>query len=486
MNVYADHAATTPMRACAKEAMLEALEDFGNPSSIHSAGRLAAVRLESARKEVAELLNCRPSEIYFTSGGTEADNWAIRAARYGDGHVVASAFEHHAIIHALEAMAREKERHVELVKPERDGIVDPERVRRNVSQYTNLVTVMAANNEVGTIQPVEEIGREIRKGGNKRTIFHTDAVQAVGHIPVDVQKMGVDMLSLSAHKFGGPKGVGVLYCRNGIILDPLLFGGGQERGNRPGTENTPGIVAMAVAMREACENMESAAAKTRELRDRLIRRIKEIPDSYIHGSLEKRLPGNVNCSFAGVEGEAVVIMLDLAGVCASSGSACTSGTGEPSHVLTAMGLSRKDAYGAIRITLAETNTEAEVDYIGDQLAEIVRKLRGQHRGRYRDRSRHRQNGADLPGQGWEHHGAIDGQVGRGPRRRIGGNLANGPGEDGTERAGGGVRGLGRGRIPPPGGGTDPPKPADQHTKPGGHDQGRSKGRGGHLHLLPGL
>lgn len=228
MNVYADHAATTPMRACAKEAMLEALEDFGNPSSIHSAGRLAAVRLESARKELAELLNCRPSEIYFTSGGTEADNWAIRAARYGDGHVVASAFEHHAIIHALEAMAREKERHVELVKPERDGIVDPERVRRNVSQYTNLVTVMAANNEVGTIQPVEEIGREIRKGGNKRTIFHTDAVQAVGHIPVDVQKMGVDMLSLSAHKFGGPKGVGVLYCRNGIILDPLLFGGGQE------------------------------------------------------------------------------------------------------------------------------------------------------------------------------------------------------------------------------------------------------------------
>lgn len=376
MNVYADHAATTPMRPCAKEAMLEAVEDYGNPSSIHSAGRLAAMKMESARKEMAELLNCRPSEIYFTSGGTEADNWAIRAAKYGDGRVVASAFEHHAIIHTMEAMEREKDRRMELVMPEQDGIVDPEKVRRVVDQYTNMVTVMAANNEVGTIQPIEEIGLAIRKGGNKSTVFHTDAVQAVGHIPVDVQKMGVDMLSLSAHKFGGPRGVGALYCRTGIVLDPLLFGGGQERGRRPGTENTPGIVAMAAAMREACENMGRSAAKTRDLRDRLIRRIKEIPDSYIHGDLEKRLPGNVNCSFAGIEGEAVVIMLDLAGVCASSGSACTSGTGEPSHVLTAMGLSRRDAYGAIRITLEETNTEAEVDYIGDQLVEIVRKLRG--------------------------------------------------------------------------------------------------------------
>lgn len=376
MNVYADHAATTPMRACAKEAMLEAVEDYGNPSSIHSAGRLAAMKLESARKEIAELLNCYPSEIYFTSGGTEADNWAIRAAKYGDGHVVSSAFEHHAIIHTLEAVEREKIRSVDLVMPERDGIVDPKKVRRVVDQYTNMVTIMTANNEVGTIQPIEEIGREIRKAGGKRTVFHTDAVQAVGHMPVDVQKMGVDMLSLSAHKFGGPRGVGALYCRTGIILDPLMFGGGQERGRRPGTENTPGIVAMAAAMREACENMGRSEAKIRGLRDRMIRRIKEIPDSYINGSLDKRLPGNVNCSFISVEGEAAVIMLDLAGVCASSGSACTSGTGEPSHVLTAMGLSRRDAYGAIRITLAETNTEAEVDYIGDQLAEIVRKLRG--------------------------------------------------------------------------------------------------------------
>lgn len=375
MNVYADHAATTYMRTCAKEAMLEAMEDYGNPSSIHSTGRLAAMKMESARKEVAELLNCRPSEIYFTSGGTEADNWAIRAAKYGDGHVVTSAFEHHAIIHTLEAMEREKARRMELVMPERDGIVDPEKVRRVVDRYTNMVTVMAANNEVGTIQPIEEIGRAIRKGGNKSTVFHTDAVQAVGHIPVDVQKMGVDMLSLSAHKFGGPRGVGALYCRTGIILDPLMFGGGQEKGRRPGTENTPGIVAMAAAMREACEDMGRSAAKTRDLRDRMIRRIKEIPDSYIHGSIENRLPGNVNCSFDGIEGEAVVLMLDLAGVCVSSGSACTSGTGEPSHVLTSMGLSRRDAYGAIRITLAETNTEAEVDYIADQLVEIVGKLR---------------------------------------------------------------------------------------------------------------
>lgn len=375
MNVYADHAATTPMRPCAKEAMLEAVEDYGNPSSIHSAGRLAAMKMESARKEMAELLNCRPSEIYFTSGGTEADNWALRAAKYGDGRVVASAFEHHAIIHTLEAMEREKARRMELVMPEQDGIVDPEKVRRVVDQYTNMVTVMAANNEVGTIQPVEEIGRAIRKGGNKSTVFHTDAVQAVGHIPVDVQKMGVDMLSFSAHKFGGPRGVGALYCRTGIVLDPLLFGGGQERGRRPGTENMPGIVAMAAAMREACENMGRSAATTRGLRDRLIRRIKETPDSYIHGSIENRLPGNVNCSFDGIEGEAVVLMLDLAGVCVSSGSACTSGTGEPSHVLTSMGLSRRDAYGAIRITLAETNTEAEVDYIADQLVEIVGKLR---------------------------------------------------------------------------------------------------------------
>lgn len=375
MKIYADHAATTPMRESAKEAMIECLEEYGNPSSIHAAGRLAAMKLESARKEVAELLNCRPAEIYFTSGGTEADNWAIRAAKYGAGRVVTSAFEHHAVLHTLEAMEREGTRKATKINPEPDGIVDPDKVAAEADSTTNLVTVMAVNNEIGTVQPIEGISRTINRKNRSYMFFHTDAVQAVGHIPVDVQKMGVDMLSLSAHKFGGPRGVGALYCRAGLALDPLLFGGGQERGRRPGTENTAAIVAMAVAMREACENMERAAEYTANLRDKLVARILEIPGAHINGSMTSRLPGNVNCRFDGVEGEAVVIMLDLAGVCVSAGSACTSGSGEPSHVLTALGQSRRDAYGAIRITLAETNTEAEVEYIADRLASIVKDLR---------------------------------------------------------------------------------------------------------------
>lgn len=375
MKIYADHAATTPMREIAKAAMIECLEEYGNPSSIHAAGRLAAMKLESARKEVAELLNCRPTEIYFTSGGTEADNWAIRAAKYGSGRVVTSALEHHAVLHTLEAMEREGTRKANLILPEPDGIVDPDKVAAYMGGSPNLVTIMAANNEIGTVQPVAEIAKVAHENGHRQLIVHTDAVQAVGHIPVDVQKMGVDMLSLSAHKFGGPRGVGVLYCRAGLALDPILFGGGQERRRRPGTENTAAIVAMAVAMREACENMERAAKYTANLRDKLVARILEIPGAHINGSMTNRLPGNVNCRFDGVEGEAVVIMLDLAGVCVSAGSACTSGSGEPSHVLTAMGQSRRDAYGAIRITLAETNTEAEVEYIADRLASIVKDLR---------------------------------------------------------------------------------------------------------------
>ena len=289
--------------------------------------------------------------------------------------MVTSAFEHHAVLHTLEAMEREGTRKITRINPEPDGILDPEKVAAEADGTTNLVSVMAANNEIGALQPIAEISRAIKKSSRSLMVFHTDAVQAVGHVPVDVQKMGVDMLSLSAHKFGGPRGVGALYCRSGVTLDPFLFGGGQERGRRPGTENTAAIVAMAVAMREACENMTTAAEYTRRLRDKLVDRILEIPGANINGSMNNRLPGNINCRFDGVEGEAVVIMLDLAGVCVSAGSACTSGSGEPSHVLTAMGQTRRDAYGAIRITLAETNTEAEVEYIADQLAAIVKDLR---------------------------------------------------------------------------------------------------------------
>ena len=281
----------------------------------------------------------------------------------------------YAVLHTLEAMEREGTRKITRINPEPDGILDPEKVAAEADGTTNLVSVMAANNEIGALQPIAEISRAIKKSSRSLMVFHTDAVQAVGHVPVDVQKMGVDMLSLSAHKFGGPRGVGALYCRSGVTLDPFLFGGGQERGRRPGTENTAAIVAMAVAMREACENMTTAAEYTRRLRDKLVDRILEIPGANINGSMNNRLPGNINCRFDGVEGEAVVIMLDLAGVCVSAGSACTSGSGEPSHVLTAMGQTRRDAYGAIRITLAETNTEAEVEYIADQLAAIVKDLR---------------------------------------------------------------------------------------------------------------
>lgn len=371
MNVYADYAATSPMREVAKEAMMETLEDFGNPSSIHAAGRLARMKLECARREMAELLNCRPTEIYLTSGGTEADNWAIRAAKNGTGQVVTSAIEHHAVLHTLSVMERAGVRKADLVRPEPDGIVDPDRVSEKAMYNTNLVTIMAVNNEIGTIQPIKEIVQAVRRIAGSSPIIHTDAVQAVGHIPVDVQKMGVDMLSLSAHKFGGPKGVGALYCRPSVTPIPLMFGGEQERGRRPGTENVPAIVAMAAALREACETMDVTAERVRGLRDRLIERIMEIPGAHINGSMTNRLPGNINCRFDGVEGEALVIALDLAGVCVSAGSACTSGDIEPSHVLTAIGQSRREAYGAVRISLGEQTTAAEVDYIAEKITEAV-------------------------------------------------------------------------------------------------------------------
>lgn len=374
MNVYADYAATSPMRGAARDAMMEALEAFGNPSSIHAAGRLAAMKMESARKEVAELLNCRPSEIFFTSGGTEADNWAIRAATGRSGRVVASAFEHHAILHTLEALERAGVRHT-LVNPEPDGIMDPDNVAAATDPATDLVTVMAANNEIGTVQPIGEIVEAVRHRTGKDPIIHTDAVQAVGHIPVDVQKLGVDMLSLSAHKFGGPRGVGVLYANERVRLAPFMYGGGQERGRRPGTENVPAIVAMAAAMRQACEGLDHATEWVTRLHNRLYQKIMDIPGARINGSMDQRLPGNINCRFDGVEGEALVILLDLVGVCVSAGSACTSGSGEPSHVLTAIGQSSREAYGALRISLGEKNTPEEVDYIAKKLAEAVHLTR---------------------------------------------------------------------------------------------------------------
>lgn len=368
MRVYADYAATAPLRACAKEAMLEALEDIGNPSSLHAEGRWAAERMEKARREMAELLNCWAEEIFFTSGGTESNNWAISSAV--GGKAVASAMEHPSVLEPLAAyLGAWNER----VRPDAGGLIDPENVGRMVNFETKLVTVMTANNEIGTIQPIQEIGEAVRKRGS--AVFHTDAVQAVGHIPMDVQKMSVDMLSLSAHKFGGPKGVGALYCRRGTKPYPLLFGGGQESGRRSGTENVAGIVGMCAALREAQENLEGESEHLAILRDRLAEKIQAIPGARINGSMAHRLPGNLNCTFRGVEGEALVLMLDQAGICVSSGSACAAGKREASHVLKAIGQSEKEAQEAIRISLGWGNTMDEVEYIARTIECVVEQMR---------------------------------------------------------------------------------------------------------------
>ena len=371
--VYADYAATAPMRVAAKEAMLDAMEDVGNPSSIHRAGERARERVETARKEMAELLNCRPQEIFFTSGGTEANNWAISAAR--ESLVVLSAFEHHSI---MLPVSRGEE--FAQVKPESDGVLDPEKVVKSLPERASFVTIMTVNNEIGTIQPIEESTREVRRHGS--WAVHTDAVQAVGHIPIDVQNLGVDMLSLSAHKFGGPQGVGALYCRTGCVPLPLLFGGGQENGRRSGTENVAGIVGMCEALKIAQSRMQEETVHIRELRDWLVGEIMTIPGARINGDLERRVAGNINCSFDGVEGESLVLMLDQAGICVSAGSACASGSLEPSHVMTALGQTPPKAYEAIRISLGEENTKDDVSYIAEQLSAIVRELRGR-RGRQR-------------------------------------------------------------------------------------------------------
>ena len=378
MKIYADNAATTKMSRAAIEAMLPYMSEiYGNPSSLHSEGQAAAEALASARERVASCLGCTPREIYFTSGGSEADNQAIiTAARNGEKkgkkHIISTAFEHHAVLHALEALQKQGFE-VTYLPINDNGIVKVEDIKNAIRPDTCLVSVMYANNEIGTVQPISEIGAVCREAG---VIFHTDAVQAAGHIAIDLSKEPIDMLSISAHKFHGPKGIGVLYAKKGIILQNLIYGGAQERGKRAGTENIPAIMGMAAAFEEACKNISENAEKLCRLRDRLIEGLLEIPHSILNGDAKKRLPGNVNVCFEGIEGESLLLLLDDKGIAASSGSACTSGSLDPSHVLLALGRPHDVAHGSLRLSLCEENTEEEVEYIIEAVKDVVSLLRG--------------------------------------------------------------------------------------------------------------
>ncbi len=375
--VYVDNAATTAMSDTAINAMTPYLKGiYGNPSSLHTVGQRAKEELDAARDKIARCLNCDPKEIYFTSGGSEADNQAIRSAalngaKKGKKHIVTTAFEHHAVLHTLKKLEKEGFE-VTYLDVHANGIITPEQVEEAIRPDTALVTVMYANNEVGTIQPISKIGEICRKKG---VVFHTDAVQAVGHIPVDIKAENIDMLSLSAHKFHGAKGVGLLYCKRGIPLNTFIEGGAQERGRRAGTENLAGIASMAAALEEACENMQANMQKERKLRDRLIDGLLKIPHSKLNGDRKMRLPNNVNMCFEGIEGESLLLLLDAKGICASSGSACTSGSLDPSHVLLALGLPHEIAHGSLRLSLSEYNTEEDVDVILKAVPEVVSYLR---------------------------------------------------------------------------------------------------------------
>ena len=375
--IYADNAATTKLSPVALQAMLPYLaEHYGNPSSLYSLGQQAAEALEEARKTVAQCLHCRPEEIYFTSGGSEADNQAIlSAARWGKlrgkTHIISTAFEHHAVLHTLEKLKKEGFT-ITLLDVGPQGRVTPEQVARAITDETCLVTIMYANNEIGTIQPIGEIGKICRE---KKVTFHTDAVQAVGHLAIDVGAEHIDMLSLSGHKFHGPKGVGALYVRKGVTLSPLIEGGAQERRKRAGTENVAGIVGLAAALQEACAHLDDNAAKVAALRDKLIAGLEGIPHGALNGSREDRLPGNVSFCFEGIEGESLLLLLDDKGICASSGSACTSGSLDPSHVLLAIGRPHEVAHGSLRLSLCEENTEAEVDTMIQEIPQVVEYLR---------------------------------------------------------------------------------------------------------------
>ena len=376
--IYLDNAATTRMSRTAVDAMLPYLqEQYGNPSSLHSLGQAAAEALSAARERVAGCLGCTAGEITFTSGGSEADNQAILTAarlgeRKGKRHIVSTAFEHHAVLHTLKKLEREGFE-VTLLPVCENGIILPEQVAQAIREDTCLVTVMYANNEIGTIQPIAEIGAVCRERG---VLFHTDAVQAAGHLPIDVRAQSIDMLSLSSHKFHGPKGVGVLYSRRGIPLTVLIEGGAQERGKRAGTENLPAIMGMAAALEEACGRLGESAARVSALRDRLIDGLSDIPHSVLNGDRAHRLPGNVSFCFEGIEGESLLLLLDDKGICASSGSACTSGSLDPSHVLLAIGRVHDIAHGSLRLTLSEETTAAEVEYTIQAVKETVAYLRG--------------------------------------------------------------------------------------------------------------
>ena len=377
MFIYLDNAATTRVSDAALDAMLPYFqEQYGNPSSLHSFGQEAKEALERARETVAGVLNCEPREIIFTSGGSEADNQAIRSAadigaRAGKRHIISTAFEHHAVLHTLSKLEKEGFE-VTLLDVHSDGLVRVEELAAAIRPDTCLVTVMYANNEIGTIQPIADIGRVCRERG---VLFHTDAVQAAGHLPIDVRAQNIDLLSLSAHKFQGPKGVGALYARRGTALTNLIEGGAQERGKRAGTENTAGIAGMAAALDEAARNMERSSAKMTALRERLIAGLSQIPHSALNGDAERRLPGNVSFCFEGIEGESLLLLLDDKGICASSGSACTSGSLDPSHVLLAIGRPHEVAHGSLRLTLSEDTSEADIDYTIKAVTEVVAYLR---------------------------------------------------------------------------------------------------------------
>ncbi len=372
-----DNAATTAMSERAVEALMPYLSGvYGNPSSLHSVGQAAKEALEDARARVAKCLNADPREIYFTSGGSEADNQAIRSAAVnglvkGKKHIITTAFEHHAVLHTLKKLEKEGFE-VTYLDVHPDGLVTAAQVEEAIRPDTALVTVMYANNEVGTVQPIREIGEACRRAG---VVFHTDAVQAVGHIPVDVKADNIDMLALSAHKFHGPKGVGALYCRRGIVLNTFIEGGAQERRRRAGTENIGGIVSAAAALEEACADMAENTRKLVKLRDKIIDGLLKIPHSRLNGDRYKRLPANVNMCFEGIEGEGLLLLLDAKGICASSGSACTSGSLDPSHVLLALGLPHEVAHGSLRLSLSAYNTEEDADAVIKAVPQVVEYLR---------------------------------------------------------------------------------------------------------------